>query len=64
MRMSTSSAPPCYLTAVLNDCYCEVAAYIVLAYSYWASFHNEYGDYTMPTKDIDYYSHIKAIELI
>ena len=37
------SAPPCHLTtAVLNDCYSEVMAYTVLAYSYWASFYNSY----------------------
>ena len=28
-----TEAPPCYLTtAVLNDCYSEVTAYIALAY--------------------------------
>ena len=37
------SAPSCYFTtAVLNDCYSEVMAYTVLAYSYWASFHDAY----------------------
>ena len=37
------SALSCYfITAVLNDCYSEVTAYTVLAYSYWASFHNAY----------------------
>ena len=32
-------------TGVLNDCYSEirVIAYTVLAYSYWAGFHNAYG---------------------
>ena len=30
-------------TAVFNDCYSEVMAYTVLAYSHWASFHNVYG---------------------
>ena len=35
--------PPYYLTtAVLNDGYSEVTAYIALAYSYWASFHDTY----------------------
>ena len=29
-------------TAVLNDCYSEVTTYSVLAYSYWASFHDVY----------------------
>ena len=38
------SPPPYYLTtAVLNDCYSEVTAYMALAYSYWASFHDVYG---------------------
>ena len=37
------SAPSCYLTtAVLDDYYSEVTAYTVLAYSYWASFHDTY----------------------
>ena len=26
----------------LNDCYSELMAYTVLAYSYWASFHDKY----------------------
>ena len=30
-------------TALLNDCYSEVMAYIALAYSYSASFHNVYA---------------------
>ena len=51
-------------TAVLNDCYSEVMAYTELAYSYWASFYDTYGDYTMSTKDTDCNCHIKAIELI
>ena len=39
------SAPPCYLnTAVLNDCYREETAYTALAYFYWASFYDAYGD--------------------
>ena len=38
------SAPLSYLTtAVLNDCYSEVTAYIALAYSYLASFHDGYA---------------------
>ena len=37
------SAPSCYFTtALLNDCYNEVTANTVLAYSYWASFHDAY----------------------
>ena len=37
------SAPPYSLTtAVLNDCYSEVMAYTVLAYSYRAGFHDAY----------------------
>ena len=28
--------------AVLNDCYSEVTAYTMLAYSYWASLHDAY----------------------
>ena len=37
------SALSCYFTTVvLNDCYSELMAYTVLAYSYWASFHNVY----------------------
>ena len=37
------SAQLCYFTtAVLNDCYSEVTAYTVLAYSYWTSFHDAY----------------------
>ena len=51
--------------AVLNDCYSEVTAYAVLAYSYWDSFHDVYADaYVTPTNDTDYSCHIKAIELI
>ena len=42
-HLNNCSAPSCYFTtAVLNDCYSEVMAYTALAYSYWASFHNEY----------------------
>ena len=52
MHTSTSTTPtfitealPCYLTTVvLNDCYSEVTAYTALVYSYWASFHDIYGD--------------------
>ena len=56
------SHPSCYLTtAILNDFNGVVMAYIALGYSYWASFHNMYA---MPTKDINYNCHIKAIELI
>ena len=41
--MPTSITEAFYLaTAVLNDCYSELMAYTVLAYSYWASFHDEY----------------------
>ena len=60
------SPPPYYLTtAVLNDCYSEVMAYTVLAYSYWASFHDAYmNGYIMATNNTDYGCHIKAIELI
>ena len=36
-RTSTSPTP------VLNDCYSEVTAYIVLAYSYSAGFHDAYA---------------------
>ena len=43
------------------DCYSEVMAYTVLAYFYWASFHNTHG---CLRHDIDYNCHIKAIELI
>ena len=39
------------LTATLNDCYSEVTACIVLAYSYWASFMDTS---ITPTKDTDY----------
>ena len=39
------SALSCHLTTgVLNDCYSEVMVYTALAYSYWDSFHNAYGD--------------------
>ena len=39
------TALPCYLTtAVLNDCYRKETAYTALVYSYWASFHDVYGD--------------------
>ena len=47
--MSTSTTPTFITevlrltTAVLNDCYSEVTTYTVLAYSYWASFHDAYG---------------------
>ena len=43
IHLDNWSAPLCYFTtAVLNDCYSEVTAYTVLAYSYWASFHDAY----------------------
>ena len=63
-HLNNQRAPSCYFTtAVLNDCYSEVMAYTVLAYSYWASFHNAYA-YVTPTTDTNYSCHIKAIELI
>ena len=58
------SASSCYLTtAVKNDYYSELTAYTVLAYSYWACFHDAYGclchaHYT------DNSCHVKAIEHI
>ena len=57
----TEVAPPYYLTtAVLNDCYSEVTAYTMLADTYWASFHDAYECYIMPTNDTDYSCHIKT----
>ena len=48
MRTSTSTIPAFITeapTLLLNYscCYSEVTAYTVLAYSYWASFHDTYG---------------------
>ena len=57
-HLQNRSAPSCYFTtAVLNDCYSELTAYTVLAYSYWASFHDD--AYITPTNDTDYSCHIK-----
>ena len=43
-------------TAVLNDCYSEVTAYIALAYSV---FMKHMDAKVTPTDDIDYNCHIK-----
>ena len=52
------SALPCYLTtAVLNDCYSEVMAYTVLAYSYWLVPTMRMDAYITPTKDTNYSCH-------
>ena len=43
-HLYNSSPPSFYVTTVvLNDCYSEVTANTVLAYSYWASLHDTYG---------------------
>ena len=42
------SYPSAHTTAVLNDCYSELMGYTVLAYSYWASFHDKYGFLLVP----------------
>ena len=42
--MPTFITEACYLIiAALNGCYSEVTAYTVLAYPYWANFHDAYG---------------------
>ena len=43
-------------TAVLNDCYSEIMAYTVLAYSVFTTRMNAYAT---PTNDINYSYHIK-----
>ena len=49
---TSKSTTPTFITEALhlvtslqlffNDCYSELTAYTALAYSYWASFHDEY----------------------
>ena len=51
-HLQNQSTPSCYLTtAVLNDCYSEVMAYIALAYSV---FMMRMDAKDMPTDDTNY----------